>query len=111
MEAQHELARRGAEVDGVKVEVSCLPDAEARVGKVDLARTGADARRATQDSTTVGFVEEPGPEAGFSRPILEEASIAQLTSSSGAKALATILAELESRSSDESPRESVWAGR
>jgi len=80
-------------------------------GKLDLATTGANARRATEDSTAVGFVEQPGPEAGFSRPILEEAGIALITSSSGAKAMATILVDLESRG-DKAPREAVSeAGR
>jgi hypothetical protein len=109
-EAQRELARRGAEVDGVRVQISCLKDVENRGGGVDLATTGADARRAAQDSTTVGFVEEPGPEVGFSRPILEEASIALITDRSGAKAMGSVLAALDSRGSGESPRESVWAG-
>jgi hypothetical protein len=95
----------------VRVRVDCLKDAEGAGGKLDLATTGANARRATEDSTAIGFVEAPGREASFTRPILEEAGIALLTSSSGAKAMTTILDTLESRG-DKSPREAVSeAGR
>jgi hypothetical protein len=108
--AKQELVRHGAHAGSVRVRVLCLKDAESG-GRVDLATAGANARRATEDSTTVGFVEAPGPEASFTRPILDEAEIALITSSSGAHAMATILAALDSRNSDEPPRESVWAGR
>ena len=110
-EARRELGRRGDEAGSVKVQAICLPDAESTGGRLDLAKAGADARRATQDSTAVGFVEEPGREVDFARPILEEASIALVEDRSGAHAMRSIMASLESRNSDESPRESVWAGR
>jgi hypothetical protein len=110
-EAKEELLRRGARAGDVTVQIGCLKQAESEGGRVDLAAAGADARRATQDSTTVGFVEAPGREASFARPILEEASIALVEGRSGADAMTSILAALDSRSSDESPRESVWAGR
>jgi hypothetical protein len=109
-EARAELARHGAEANGVRVRVLCLKDAEEGAGRLDLAIAGANARQATEDSTTVGFIEAPGPEASFTRPILDEAEIALVTDSSGAKAMATILAALDSRGSDEPPRASVWAG-
>jgi hypothetical protein len=55
--------------------VVCLP-AVVRDGRLDLARIGADARRATEDSTTIGYVEAFDPAANrFSRPILEGAGI------------------------------------
>jgi hypothetical protein len=108
--AKRELVRRGAEAGSVRVRASCLKDAEESGGRVDLATAGANARRATEDSTTVGFIEAPGPEASFTRPILDEAEIALVTDRSGANAMATILAALDSRNSDEPPRESVWAG-
>ena len=106
-DAKQELVRHGAEANGVRVRVLCLKDAEESGGRLDLATAGANARRATEDSTTVGFIEPPGPEASFTRPILDEAEIALVTVSSGAHAMAAILAALDSRSSDESPRESV----
>jgi hypothetical protein len=105
-EAKEELLRRGAQAGDVSVRVGCLKQAESARGRVDLAAAGADARRATQDSTTVGFVEPPGREAGFARPILEEADVSLILSSSGAKAMRTIIRDLESRG-DESPREAV----
>jgi hypothetical protein len=109
--AQKELSRRGAKVEGVRVRVACLKDAEGTGGTLNLATTGANARRATEDSTTVAFVEVPGREASFSRPILEEAGIALIVSSSGAKAMGTVLNALESRG-DKSSREAVSeAGR
>jgi hypothetical protein len=53
----------------------CLP-AVVRQGRLDLARIGADARRATEDSTSAGYVESFDPAANrFSRPILEGAGI------------------------------------
>ena len=106
-EAKAELVRHGAEANGVRVRVLCLKDAEESGGRVDLATAGANARRATEDSTTVGFIEPPGREAGFTRPILDEAAIALIVDRSGADAMATVLAALDSRASDESPRESV----
>jgi hypothetical protein len=110
-ETKRELERRGDEAGSVRVQAVCLPDAVSKGGMLDLARAGADARRATQDSTTVAFVEEPGREATFSAPILEEAEIALIEDRSGAHAMRSITTSLESRASDESPRESVWAGR
>jgi hypothetical protein len=47
---------------------------------LNLAVIGADARRATEDSTTVGYIGEPDPAAArFSRPILTSAGIEQLS--------------------------------
>jgi hypothetical protein len=103
--AKGELARQGETAGSVRVRVACLKDAE-RGGRLDLATTGANARRATEDSTTVGYVEPPGPEASFSRPILEEAGIAVITARSGANAMARILGALESRG-EMTPREAV----
>lgn len=109
-EAEQELQRRGAEAGGVKAKVVCLPHAESKGGRVDLARAGADARRATEDSTAVAFLAAPGREGSFTEPILEKAEIALFADRSGAAATAEVLKRLEARSSDESPREAVWAG-
>jgi hypothetical protein len=103
--AKGELARRGDMAGSVRVRLACLKDAQ-QGGRLNLARTGANARRATEDSTSVAYVVPPGREATFSRPILEEAQIAVITSNSGAKAMATILAALDSRG-EMTPREAV----
>jgi hypothetical protein len=90
----------------VKVQVVCLIDAEEKGGRLDLARAGAEARRATQDSTTVAFLEVPGREVRYTRPILEEAGIAVLVGSSGTEAIAEVLDALDERG-EKSPREAV----
>jgi hypothetical protein len=75
-------------------------------GRLDLARAGAEARCATQDSTTVAFVEPPGREPQFTRTILEEADIAVLVNGSGASAMTEVLGDLAERGGS-SPREAV----
>lgn len=87
--------------------VACLPAVEDR-GKLDLAQIGANARRATEDSTTVAYIAEPDPAAArFSRPILEDAGIAQLTDNSGAASMASVLRALRRTDDSASLRESV----
>jgi hypothetical protein len=81
--AKRELARQRGEAGDLEVSVVCLGDAEAG-GRLDLAAIGADARRASEDSASVAYVEAPGPGNRFSRPIVEEAGIAYLTAGSGA---------------------------
>lgn len=83
----------------IALEFVCLPAARGPelgqgVGggrQVDLATAGANARRATEDSTTVAYVGEPGTAARFSRPILEAAGIAFVPSSSEDRAIQQIL--------------------
>ena len=71
----------------MRVRLSCLPDVR-RGGRLDLAAIGANARRASEDSTTVGYIGETDPAATrFSETILEEANIAQLPHMSGAAAM------------------------
>jgi len=89
-EAKGELARHGAKAGDVEVRVLCLAPVE-RSGRTDLARIGANARRATEDSSSIAYVEPPGSANRFSRPILEEARIAWTTASSGASAMARVL--------------------
>jgi hypothetical protein len=74
---------------------------------LDLAQIGANARRATEDSTTVAYLEEAGPATRFSAPILEEAEIAQLTSNSGAASMARLLRAINHAGSSDSLRHSV----
>jgi hypothetical protein len=93
-EAKRELSRAGGEAGDVKLRVVCLPNAE-EGGKLDLARIGANARRATEDSSSIAYIGEPTRAASrFAEPILESAGIAQLQQSSGAVAMAQLLKAL-----------------
>jgi len=82
----------------------CLPPF-AKSGEVDLATVGADARRATEDSTSVAYLEAPGPAAKFSRPVVESAGIAWIETRSASTAMDRIISALERESS--SPRKTV----
>jgi hypothetical protein len=86
------------------VRVVCLAPVERR-GRVDLATAGADARRATEDSTSVAYLEAPGPAARFSRPVVESAGIAWIETSSASAAMHRIVSALEAGGS--SPRKAV----
>lgn len=99
-EAERELARGGGRAGDVRVRVSCLPSAESG-RELDLALIGANARRATEDATTIGYIGEPTNAATrFSAPILEAADIPQLSQRSGAAAMAKLLKALEQASGD-----------
>jgi hypothetical protein len=105
-EAERELAKRGGEAGGLRVRAICLPSAESD-GQLDLAAIGANARRASEDATTIAYIGEPTHAASrFSEPILEAAGIPQLPQSSGAKAMAKVLEAL-SQSAGGSLRQSV----
>ncbi len=92
----------------VRVRVVCLNPVE-RGGSLDLAQVGANARRATEDSASVAYVEQAGPAARFSRPIVESAGIAYVNASSGASAMTRLLQAIEDSSSvsRESVREAL----
>jgi hypothetical protein len=106
-EAKRELARDGGKAGDVRVHVICLPSAESK-GKLDLATIGANARQATEDAASVGYIGEPTRAASrFSEPILETAGIAQLTQISGAAAMKKLLQALDEVSSSGSLRASV----
>jgi branched-chain amino acid transport system substrate-binding protein len=105
--AKRELARRGDGAGSVEVRVHCLAEAETE-GRLDLAAVGANARRATQDSTTVGYIGETSPEATrFSSPILESAGIAQVSGKSGSAALAELFGAIEAAGDAGNLREAV----
>ena len=106
--AEQELTKQGGKAGDVRVRAICLPSAE-RGKQLELATIGANARRATEDSTTVGYIGEPTKAASrFSEPILEEAGIAQLPASSGAAAMAKLLQAVKHASGDSSSlRQSV----
>jgi hypothetical protein len=106
-EAKRELARDGGEAGDVRVRVICLPSAESK-GKLDLAAIGANARRATEDSSSIGYIGEPTRAASrFSEPILETAGIAQLSQTSGTAAMRKLLQAVDEAGSSGSLRESV----
>jgi hypothetical protein len=105
-DARRELAKHD-EAGGVRVRAVCLRGAERAGGRLDLARVGAEARRATEDSASVAFVEPPGPESSYSRPILDQADVALVVDRSGADAIGVVLGALAARGGDESPREAV----
>jgi branched-chain amino acid transport system substrate-binding protein len=93
-EAERELARAGGGAGDVRVRIVCLPSAEGD-GRLDLATIGANARRASQDSSTVAYIGEPtGAATRFSAPILEAAGIRQLSDTSGARAMRELLKAL-----------------
>ena len=105
-EAEGELGR-SRQPDDVRVQVVCLAEAEDR-GRLDLATIGANARRATQDSTTVAYIGEPTPRATrFSETILHTADIAQLSAISGEAAMRRVLRAIRSAGDSGSLRESV----
>lgn len=97
-------ARTGSGRAGdLEVRIVCLPPRGS--GEAALAATGADARRATEDSTSVAFLEAPGRLAEFSRSIVESAGVAWLQTGSGATAVHRIVKALEGNPS--SPRKAV----
>ncbi len=104
-EAKRELEGEGARAGDLRVRIFCL----AREGgpkRLDLAAVGANARRATEDSTTVAYIHPPGPATRFSNPILEAPEIPTITTSSGKTGMAELLTAIESADPN-SLRESV----
>jgi hypothetical protein len=84
-----------------------LPSAESS-GRLDLAAVGANARRATEDASTIGYIGEPTRAASrFSKPILESAGIARLTETTGAAAMNKLLHAVAKAGDGGSLRESV----
>jgi hypothetical protein len=93
-EAQHELERARGKAGDIRVRAVCLGEVE-EGGRLDLAAVGANARRATEDSTTVGFIEADGPGARFAQTIVEEAGIAWERAGIGNLAMERILRAIE----------------
>jgi hypothetical protein len=89
-EAQRELKRLGGMAGEVEVRVICNPVVE-HGGRLELTAVGAAARRATEDSTTIAYLEPPGSANRFSRTIVEAAGIAWTTATSGATAMDRVL--------------------
>jgi hypothetical protein len=93
-EARADLVEAGGEAGELGVRAVCLPS-ERRGGRVDLATVGANARRATEDSTAVAFLlPRDATIARFTAPILREADIPALSTDSGAAAMSRTLAAI-----------------
>ena len=75
--ARRVLDRSGNRAGELRVKLICLEDPQAG-GRLNLATVGANARRAVEDSSAVGYIEAPGPAVRYSVPILEEAKIPYL---------------------------------
>ena len=95
-EAQRELRRHDGRAGGLKLRAVCLPSPhEAR--KLNLAAVGANARRATEDSTAVAYLEAPDSQrAQFTHRILETAELPWISDASGTAAMARLLELIES---------------
>jgi hypothetical protein len=97
-------AQEGAGAAGdLEVRVVCLRPRGG--GEGTLAAAGFDARRATEDSTSVAFLEAPGPGAKFSQSIVEAAGVAWLQTGSGSTTMHRVVKALEEGGS--SPRKAV----
>jgi hypothetical protein len=91
--ARRALDSAGGKAGALKVELVCLAPATSG-SRLDLATLGADARRATEDSTAVAYLEAPGEASEFVAPILEEAGIALVAAGDGARAMRRALAAI-----------------
>jgi len=102
-----EQAAQGRGDEDLELRVLCL-DAAGSEGRWTLARVGANARRATEDSGAIAYVGEPDPEARRqSRPILEAAGIAEVGGLSGREAVAKVTAAIAEGDESE-PRQDVF---
>ena len=106
-EAKRELVRSNGRAGDVRVRVACLASIR-HDGRLELATIGANARRATEDTTTVAYIGEADPAATrFSSPILESADIPQLSNQSGSAAMSRLLRAIRESGTSGSLRESV----
>jgi hypothetical protein len=93
--ARAEVSRHDGEVGNFHVKALCLPSTRRAGGGTDLATAGANARRATEDTSAVALLEPPGQAAKFTAPILESAGVPLVLSSSGKAAMQQTLAAIE----------------
>jgi ABC-type branched-subunit amino acid transport system substrate-binding protein len=99
--ARRELARSDGRAGSFRVRAVCLDDS-AGAPHWSLAAVGANARHAVEDSTTIGYIGEPGAVASrFSRPIVETAGIPQLSTGSGAAAMRKLIGAIRRAGSPE----------
>lgn len=107
-EAEREASASGQRAGDLRVQVVCLP-AVVSDGRLDLARIGANARRATQDSSAVGYIGESTRAATrFSATILREAEVAQLPGANGAAAMTKLLNAIAEAPEGTNPRQPVY---
>jgi hypothetical protein len=92
--ARQELNSSNERAGSFRIRMVCLDDPGT------LAATGANARRATEDSSTVGYIGEPNT-------IVEAAGIAQVSTSSGATAMARLLRAIRQADGNSNLREVV----
>ncbi len=97
--AKEELATHGASAGHFKIAARCLAPSGKAGGGVDLATDGSNSRRATSDTSAVATLEAPGPGTKFTRSILESAGIPLLTSTSGSKAMKSVIEAVENAGS------------
>ena len=106
-EAKRELVRSGGRAGDLRLRVVCVDDSGSR-GESRLAAIGAAARQATEDSSSVAYIGTTDPTAiRFSEPILEEADIPRISTSSGKAAAARLLRTLNRVDDSGSLRESL----
>lgn len=106
-EEARQRAERGGGGEDLRLRVACL-DAAGPAGEWTLAQVGANARRATEDSTAVAYIGEPDPDARRqSRPIVEAAEIAELGGRPGREAVAEVIAAIEA-GDEAKPRQAVF---
>lgn len=107
-EAEGEAAASGNRAGELRVRVVCVPAVESG-GRLDLAQIGANARRATQDSSAVGYIGEATKAATrFSATILEAAEVAQLPGPNGATSMRKLLKAIADAPSGTNPRQPVY---
>jgi hypothetical protein len=98
-EAQRELRRHDGRAGDLKLQAVCLPSPH-EAKKLSLATVGANARRATEDSTAVAYLEVQDPRVSpFTHRILETAQLPWIADSSGTAAMARLLKLIESADS------------
>jgi hypothetical protein len=101
------VAARG-KAGEVEVRLVCLKPVLAPQGKrIDLAQQGANARRASEDSAAVAFLEAPGKPAEFAQPIVAEAGIAFVEAADGAAGMERVLRAIAEAGNSGSPRQKV----
>lgn len=97
--AKQELLKQDNRAGELHVQAICLPTPRSH-DKLKLSTLGANARQATEDSTTVAYLEASDPRASrFTHPILETAEIPWISESSGKAAMAHLLKLIEASGS------------
>jgi hypothetical protein len=103
--AERALAGAGNRAGSFQLQLVCLSSGQ-KGHRLDLAAIGADARRATEDSTAIAYLGTPRTKP-FSRTILESPGIPAIYGSSGATAMSQLLDALAEADDSNTLRESV----